>query len=1166
VRILRLDLSAFGPFTGKSIDLGEGPEGIHIIYGSNEAGKSSALRALKCLLYGIPARSQDNFIHDHKALRIGGLISDSLGSELYFIRRKGNRDTILDSSGAPIKEAVLERYLKGVTRELFEMLFGIDHPALVTGGQNILAGKGEAGGSLFAAGTGGANLTDVLSEMEAKTDALFKPRAQNPLINKAVARYQDIKRQVSDASVSSSDWTEKERSFKKALSERDEVQGLIENRSGEQNRLRRIRELIPKASLRRELAAKIEEFGRVVILPEDFTGRRHEAESALAAAREGKRRAKLDLERLISEKAGIRLPERLLERTEAIKEIHQRLGQHKKAISDLGKLEGSYAQNMADIEVLLSELKPGLGMEEVKSGRPRATVKARIQGLGNTYQALSTTLERAEKDIREAGDKIGRLKEDLALLDAPRDPSRLKKAVLRVNKKGDLLSALKDAEKGLRAEEKSVNALLGRLNPWSGTLEELARLPVPSIETINLFAAEFSEIKMETENRRGLLKKAEAELKAFRQKIRAVEMVGLVPTEKELDERRERRAAGWELVKRAWLEGQYVGEEAKHYDPERNLADAYERAVLEADEIADRLRREAARVADYASLLSQAARIEEEIEQIKGEMRGLDEDNLCIQARWKGIWAPCSIDPLTPSEMRDWIGRYDKALQREERLSELKAELQSIREQTEINRSELRGCLATLGEVVPEGESLDKLLDRCEAVLDRIGECSRRRTELDSRISSLNETLADALRSKEETKERLSAWKVQWSEALREVGLPEGTGPEVALLLIAKLDELFKKRDDCDSLEKRISGIKRDAEVFASDIKEIVTHAAPELIKLGPEHAALSLYSELSKALQAETSYRSIEKEIVRKTAEKEEAEKDMAVAAERLAGLCRQAECRDPEELEGLERRSSEFKKLKETLASLELQITELGGGASLAETIREVESYNTDSVEAGLEKLEAELSDLKSRQRDLGEKVGALRNELSRTDGSAAAFRASEEGQQVLAEIRNLTEDYIVLRLSSLVLRKAIETYRTRNQGPLVTRTGEFFTRLTLGSFSGLKTDYSESDEPILYGLRPGGSLVDVTGMSDGTVDQLYLALRMATLERYLENNEPMPFIVDDILIRFDDDRSKAALEILSDLSLKTQVLFFTHHTRMLDLAQKINGGRKIFIKRLN
>ncbi len=74
----------------------------------------------------------------------------------------------------------------------------------------------------------------------------------------------------------------------------------------------------------------------------------------------------------------------------------------------------------------------------------------------------------------------------------------------------------------------------------------------------------------------------------------------------------------------------------------------------------------------------------------------------------------------------------------------------------------------------------------------------------------------------------------------------------------------------------------------------------------------------------------------------------------------------------------------------------------------------------------------------------------------------------------------------------------------------------------------------------------------MSAGTTDQLYLALRLASLETYLEKNEPIPFIVDDILIRFDDERAAATLKILEQLSNQTQIIFFTHHQRLVELAE--------------
>ena len=88
----------------------------------------------------------------------------------------------------------------------------------------------------------------------------------------------------------------------------------------------------------------------------------------------------------------------------------------------------------------------------------------------------------------------------------------------------------------------------------------------------------------------------------------------------------------------------------------------------------------------------------------------------------------------------------------------------------------------------------------------------------------------------------------------------------------------------------------------------------------------------------------------------------------------------------------------------------------------------------------------------------------------------------------------------------------------------------------------------------------------MSDGTRDQLYLCLRLAHIERYLEVNEPTPFIVDDILIKFDDKRAEASLKVLADLSTKTQVIFFTHHSRLVELANAIADGGAMRVHYLN
>ena len=88
----------------------------------------------------------------------------------------------------------------------------------------------------------------------------------------------------------------------------------------------------------------------------------------------------------------------------------------------------------------------------------------------------------------------------------------------------------------------------------------------------------------------------------------------------------------------------------------------------------------------------------------------------------------------------------------------------------------------------------------------------------------------------------------------------------------------------------------------------------------------------------------------------------------------------------------------------------------------------------------------------------------------------------------------------------------------------------------------------------------------MSDGTRDQLYLSLRLATLEQHLSKGEPLPFVVDDILIGFDDNRTRVCLEVLAELAAMTQVLLFTHHRRVLELAEGLEAEAGIFLHELN
>lgn len=189
MRIDRLDLLAYGPFTEQSLNLADGNSGLHLIYGDNEAGKSTSLRALIAWLFGIPARTIDNFLHSNSQLRIGGQLRLSDGATIEFTRKKGNKDTLLKyGTNDPLDDSTLIPFLPAsIDENIFTKLWGIDHERLIAGGRELLEQSGDLGQALFSAAVGTANLREVLAAMQSSADEIFKPRGSKAVLNQAIA-------------------------------------------------------------------------------------------------------------------------------------------------------------------------------------------------------------------------------------------------------------------------------------------------------------------------------------------------------------------------------------------------------------------------------------------------------------------------------------------------------------------------------------------------------------------------------------------------------------------------------------------------------------------------------------------------------------------------------------------------------------------------------------------------------------------------------------------------------------------------------------------------------------------------------------------------------------------------------------------------------------------
>jgi uncharacterized protein YhaN len=1041
VRFLELRLEAYGPFSGLRLDLSSGAAGgLHLIYGPNEAGKSSALRAIRDLLFGIPQNSSDDHVHPAPALRIGALLERD-GERLEIVRRKRRKDSLLSAAEMPLEEACLRRFLNGLDAPSFERLYGLDHVRLSEGGAEMLEGKGDVGEALFDAGASGRSVHRVRKLLLEEADALFKDRAHKPELNKLLGAYAEQKKRTKDAVRSPDKYAEQQEAVRRAAREAQELRANLGRLRLERDRLTRLRNAFSSALERDRKLQELAALGDVPALAPGTSERRQELEAArLEAERELVR-----LERELGERR-----QRLsgLPETSALtsmpKELLRALGTERvrKDLLD-------YPKRKHEAEVLrqgIASKLPRLGLGDLESLLVRAAEvplakQARIQALGREATVLELKLDAARGELEALRSKRLRLERVIAQCSAALQLPNAHAVPLDTLERHEReLAELGSKQAELERREREVSARLLELEQDLHRLAETGELPSPAL---------LARARSERDEQLQALKAALAERHG-------------------------------ELVLASRLK-------------------ALELGLLRADELADRLRSEAQRVAELAAIEQQRERSKGELALISRQCADARARQQAAEFAWSSFAATLSSAPLSPRE----AARF-------------------VQEQREAQRELERLC----GELA----------------------------ELDAALEAAASRKADAEAAH-------ASWHEVWADSIAPLGLGPDARPEEALALLEGLKEVLQQYEELSARQRRAEGILRDIELFAGGVRDATQRFAPELGALEPVEAAERLLEAHQRAVSDAAARAALEREITGKAAELAATQARRQSALSELEQLCRSSGTSNVEELRALEQRAEQAERTRRELAQVELRLNEVAQGDSVEELVAEARGSDRGAVQARLLELDDAIplceEELRQRERELtGLEIG-----LQQYDGRGAAD-AAQELSELGARLAELSGSWARRTLAAYVLERVVERYRERHQGPVLRRASELFRRLTLGRYERLEVGLSEARLECVSGLDGRG--VEVEGLSEGTRYQLYLALRLASLEQYLKAGPPLPLVLDDVLIHWDDERAQVALSVLADLSERMQVLLFTHHARDLASAAALRDPR-IYTHRL-
>lgn len=1163
MRIRQLDLLRYGHFTNAIIALPAGKSDFQMLLGENEAGKSTAMAGIEDLLFGIPSNSPRNFLHEYNAMRVGALLEKG-GDTLKVRRRKGNKDTLLSDDDLPILsgEGALVPFLAGADRRFYTRMFSLDHERLRQGGKEILQAQDDVGQMLFSASAGIMGLRETLTAMEAEADALWASRrAAHRKYFQAEDRLKAAEGSMRENVVTTGKWQLLKNAFETSNDAYSAVERGIELKSAELCKLSRIRRVCRDVRKLAETESAVQALGEVIPYDADASNILEKAARDEAAATSRIATLSEQIAALEAEQATLTFDDVLLVRADDIAQLHDRRIQVRSGKADLPKRRTELAVTEATLNRLAGELEWSGDIDQLIARIPAKAKVAVLRGLLNRRGEQCGAVGNAKGAVTEAEEKLDEIAAELETLGSVTDVSKLAMVIKVTRELGDFAGQIANSKREEQEARAAINRALKALHPAVDDHVFLESMSVPPLASVEAHRDACQNLEQRQRTCRERIRNAEQE-RARRRKAyeRIIADEHVVPAD-ELQWLRGRRDTGWSLIRRRYVEGVAVSEdEMAAFSPPNGLAKEFEAAMCAADAAADRRFEHAGAAAELAVIGRQISEQEDLLESFTVEEKELAEERITLDAAWGALWSSASITPEDPDVMMEWLGTRSEVVDLIGRLATAERNTGALEQREGEAKRLVTAELDALGvsTISFAAQPLHLVIESAAAVERTHENAAKTRRDLDAAHRKATATVLRKRKDLEKTETEWKEWAAAWESALKVLQFPATATPETAETQINAIDDMREAAARISDLRhERIEKIERDVRAFEADVAALAQAIAPQLHGTDPEAAVLELDRLATEATRVRDLRVAKDSDIGGLQEKIDECRESSRDARETITRLQQAATVASIDDLRTAIQRSDDMRLLTAELDRLTIALMQGGDGLSVTDLSAECLYSDLDAIAAKEQTVTEEVQELRNRLMEARENRNTARQAFEAIGGNDRAARDAADRQAALSEMTEIAEQYVRLRSAIVLLQWAIDRYRREKQAPILKRAGELFAILTCGSFDTLQLEFGDHDNLELAGIRQDGRRVPVAGMSTGTADQLYLALRVAAIEDYLDHAEPMPFIADDLFINFDDKRAAAGFRVLSELARKTQVLFFTHHEHLLEVARKALGG---------
>ncbi len=1140
MRLTSFTLHRYGNFEAERIRFDPTPGTINILLAPNSAGKSVFRNAFLDLLFRIHNQTQMDFRFGYAGMRLTADIVRPNGETATFSRRKTLGNVVMDAADKPLDAGFLPGFLGDRDRTLLERLFVLDTEALRMGSKALLDSDGDVASALLSAAGGIRQARALKRRLEEQRDerAPLRKTASRPFYQALDAFHAARARTRADM-LKPDEWFRRERdlaSLERRLLEQNAAADIA---SADIARLERIRRVRPALMKFDEAMAwlKAHSDGRVLAarLGEHLT----EARLDVAAKEQTASRIHENLANTERDAALIEVDEAVLASGDDIERLIDEAGAARKAREDLPGIQGQYEHRLMRLGDLLRQLGSTLPPERANEVVPTAAIRARARELMKQHGEIISRLTPSVEQIAIRRRALAALEDQIGTLPPEPDLGSLESLVASIGADGDPAALLSTAERAVRATEAAVEQAQGLVPGWNGDVAEITArvLLTPDIYIRHekdvataLNDARAAELRLADEARR---------LDEARTVCDNMSRLGFVPDAAALAEARARRDEIWRRI--ALMEDK------------SSLAFLFEQAIIAADQIADRRFAEAELVTRIDNALGAVANSERNVELMTEHLRIENEKLTRCQAVWARLCASLRLgDAPSLSDIQAFRHARDRAIEAIRHKDAAASALALLSRRQDSHAGLLSRFLKE------DTGDLPVLLALAERRLTSARRSQAERLRLETQRAQAARELADTAAARALLDKKLATWQQRWSIALKDIGRPDDEEPVATDAVLEIVAEIASEHAVSASLRERIDGM--------SEIVARFTRAASLVATANPGDPFMGV-RDLDRALKRERALDQRRRVLL----EALEAARASAATADQACTEARAAfraildviGTDTIEEAERILARSAERARHEAQRDAAEAELAQSGDGLSYDVLRAEGAQVPPDDLAARIEAVTAARKNASEAAQLLAVEVNESRRRMDHDAEDNDINKAAADQQAAQAAMSRTLDEALVYHTASVLLGRALDVVEKSGDSGLLRRLDDIFQTLTNGAYTRVVTELDDTGraEFALIQRDFPEERQKIEHLSEGTRDQFFLALRVAAIEDHLGGAAPLPFIGDDILQTFDDDRAFAALRVLTTLSQHKQVIVLTHHRHIIDLASRLPAG-SVFI----